>query len=138
MIETSEIENRAAQQDQLPAPLAPPERVAWNYWWSWAADGAEIFRDLEPEIWEECEHNPRLLLAKTSAFRLAEAATDPVYLDRVRHIDESFRAYISAPPHLKQDSITSEHPVAYFCAEFGIHSSLPLYSGGLGILAGDH
>src|ERR1043165_5595422 len=140
MIETSEIENRAAQQDQLPAPLAPLERLAWNYWWSWAADGAEIFRDLEPEIWEECEYNPRQLLAKTSAYRLAEAATDPVYLERGRRIGERFKAYMASGIGwpIEHPNITAEHPVAYFCAEFGIHNSLPLYSGGLGILAGDH
>jgi len=73
MVETTEIEKRgAAQQNRLPAPLAPLERLAWNYWWSWAADGAGIFRDLDPEIWEECEHNPRQLLAKTSAYRLGK------------------------------------------------------------------
>src|SRR5689334_3104111 len=140
MIETSEIENRAAQQNRLPAPLAPLERLAWNYWWSWAADCAEIFRDLEPEIWEECEYNPRLLLAKTSAYRLAEAATDPVYLERVRRIDERFQSYMASGIGWPIDhpKITAEHPVAYFCAEFGVHNSLPLYSGGLGILAGDH
>jgi starch phosphorylase len=140
MIETSEIENRAAQQTRLPAPLAPLERLAWNYWWSWAADGAEIFRDLEPEIWEDCEYNPRQLLAKTSAYRLAEAATDPVYLERVRRIDERFQSYMASGIGWTIDhpQITAEHPVAYFCAEFGVHNSLPLYSGGLGILAGDH
>ena len=140
MIETSEIENRAAQQNRVPAPLAPLERLAWNYWWSWAADGAEIFRDLEPEIWEECEYNPRQLLAKTSAYRLAEAATDPVYLERVRRIDERFQLYMASGIGWTIDhpKITAEHPVAYFCAEFGVHNSLPLYSGGLGILAGDH
>ena len=141
MIEATEIENRgAAQQNPLPAPLAPLERLAWNYWWSWAADGAGVFRDLDPEIWEECEHNPRQLLAKTSAYRLAEAATDPVYLERVRRIDESFQSYMASGTGWTIDDlkITGEHPVAYFCAEFGVHNSLPLYSGGLGILAGDH
>jgi starch phosphorylase len=140
MIETSEIENRAAQENRLPAPLAPLERLAWNYWWSWAADGAEIFRDLEPELWEECEYNPRRLLARTSAYRLAEAATDPVFLERVRRIEERFQAYMAAGIgwSIGDPKITAEHPVAYFCAEFGVHNSLPLYSGGLGILAGDH
>src|ERR1041385_3140782 len=140
MIETSEIENRAAQHNKVPAPLAPLERLAWNYWWSWAADGAEIFRDLDPEIWEDCEYNPRQLLAKTSAYRLAEAATDPVYLERVRRIDERFQTYMASGISWPIDhpNITPEHPVAYFCAEFGVHTSLPLYSGGLGILAGDH
>src|SRR4029078_4104453 len=138
MIETTEIEQRVVRKNELPAPLIPLERLAWNYWWSWAADGASVFRDLDSEIWEECEHNPRQLLAKTSAFRLAEAATDPVFLERVRKLDASFQAYMAAPSHLQNIAITPEHPVAYFCAEFGVHTSLPLYSGGLGILAGDH
>src|ERR1041384_56383 len=138
MIETTEIEQGVVRKNELPAPLIPLERLAWNYWWSWAADGASVFRDLDSEIWEECEHNPRQLLAKTSAFRLAEAATDPVFLERVRKLDASFQAYMTSPAHLQNVAITPEHPVAYFCAEFGIHSSLPLYSGGLGILAGDH
>jgi starch phosphorylase len=128
MIETTE----------LPAPLLPLERLAWNYWWSWAADGESVFRDLDADIWEECERNPRQLLAKTSAYRLAEAATDPVYLERVHRLDASFQSYMSSQPHLQLETITQEHPVAYFCAEFGVHTSLPLYSGGLGILAGDH
>ena len=140
MVETSEIEKRAAQLNRVPAPLAPLERLAWNYWWSWAADGAEIFRDLEPEIWEDCEYNPRQLLAKTSEYRLAEAATDPVYLERVQRIDEKFQAYMAAGIgwSISDAKITPDRPVAYFCAEFGVHNSLPLYSGGLGILAGDH
>ena len=117
-------------------PLLPLERLAWNYWWSWAPDGAALFRDLDPELWEECEHNPRQLLARVSSYRRAEAATDPVYLERVDRIARSFDAYMAAKP--VASSITAEHPVAYFCAEFGVHTSLPLYSGGLGILAGDH
>src|SRR5215203_1880955 len=138
MIETTEMEQRVTQKNALPAPLIPLERLAWNYWWSWAADGESIFRDLDSEIWEECEHNPRQLLAKTSEYRLAEAATDPVYMERVRRIDASFQSYIISSSHIQSQAITQEHPVAYFCAEFGVHTSLPLYSGGLGILAGDH
>jgi glycogen phosphorylase len=137
-IETTETEQRVVRKNELPAPLIPLERLAWNYWWSWAADGESIFRDLDSEIWEECEHNPRQLLGKTSSFRLAEAATDPIYLERVRRLDETFQTYLTSTPHLQLDAITKEHPVAYFCAEFGVHTSLPLYSGGLGILAGDH
>ncbi|HEX6650391.1 MAG TPA: alpha-glucan family phosphorylase [Pyrinomonadaceae bacterium] len=134
------MDPRVARAQSLPAPLIPLERLAWNYWWSWAPDGPGVFRDLDSEIWEECEQNPRALLGKTSAFRLAEAATDPVYLERVRRIDQSFQSYMAATPHWQHEdkTITREHPVAYFCAEFGVHTSLPLYSGGLGILAGDH
>src|SRR5215216_4744316 len=138
MIETTGMEQRVERKNELPGPLIPLEHLAWNYWWSWAADGESVFRDLDPEIWEECERNPRQLLAKTSPYRLAEAATDPVYLERVHRLDASFQSYMVSQPHLQIETITREHPVAYFCAEFGIHTSLPLYSGGLGILAGDH
>ncbi|HET7113034.1 MAG TPA: alpha-glucan family phosphorylase, partial [Pyrinomonadaceae bacterium] len=118
-------------------PLLLLEPLVWNYWWSWAPDGAAVFRDLDPELWEECEHNPRQLLAKISPYRLAEISSDPVYLERVRRLSQGFQAYLNADPD-STTAITREHPVAYFCAEFGIHTSLPLYSGGLGILAGDH
>ena len=58
-IETTETEQRVARKNELPVPLTALERLAWNYWWSWAADGEGVFRDLDSEIWEECEHNPR-------------------------------------------------------------------------------
>ena len=70
----------------LPLPLQPLERLSWNYWWSWSADGPGIFRDLDADLWEECEHNPRLLLTRTSEYRLAQMATDPTFTDRVRHL----------------------------------------------------
>jgi starch phosphorylase len=142
MIETTEMEQRVSEENTLPPSLIPLHRLAWNYWWSWAPDGISIFRDLDPELWEECEHNPRRLFARTSAYRLAQAAVDPVYLERVRRLDEGFQNYLAPGPSWSGDgtyhAITTEHPVAYFCAEYGVHNSLPLYSGGLGILAGDH
>ena len=129
----------------LPLPLQALERLSWNYWWSWAADGASIFRDLDPHLWEECEHNPRLLLARTSEYRLAQMATDPKYIERVSELERHFDEYIARPlaTYISPSGdiageISAAHPVAYFCAEYGVHNSLPLYSGGLGMLAGDH
>jgi starch phosphorylase len=144
MIETTEEFKDITQEEKqtLPLSLQSLERLSWNYWWSWSPDGPSVFRDLEPEIWEEYEHNPRLLLAKTSEYRLAQMATDPVYIDRVRRLTESFDRYMADAepwsPHDGERVITAAHPVAYFCAEYGVHNSLPLYSGGLGMLAGDH
>jgi starch phosphorylase len=130
------------RQRVLPPTLQPLGALAWNYWWSWAPDGVELFRDLDPGMWEQCERNPRALLAQTSDLRLAQMAADPSFADRIRRLDERFNAYMSDTepwPKLQlAPRITRQSPVAYFCAEFGIHSSLPLYSGGLGILAGDH
>lgn len=126
---------------QLPLSLRALDRIAWNYWWSWSADGPGVFRDLNPDIWEQYEQNPRLLLAKTSEYRLSQMATDPIYIERVRRLSEEFDRYMGVTtswPRAGASRVTPEHPVAYFCAEYGIHNSLPLYSGGLGILAGDH
>src|SRR5213080_3215977 len=127
---------------KLPDALQPLERLSRNFWWSWAPDGAEIFRDLDPELWNHCEQNPRALLAGVSDLRLAQMVADSPYVSRVNRLAERFADYInhtktSPRLHLGPD-ITRESPVAYFCAEYGIHNSLPLYSGGLGMLAGDH
>lgn len=126
----------------LPQPLQPLEDLSWNYWWSWAPDGAEVFRDLDAGLWQQCEQNPRTMLAQISDLRMAQIAADPTFADRVQRLSERFAAYLSDTrpwPKLQlAPRITRDNPVAYFCAEFGIHNSLPLYSGGLGILAGDH
>src|SRR2546423_2181661 len=131
-----------AEQSALPETIAALERISWNYWWSWNADGSSVFRDLDQEVWNDCEHNPRRLLREISQYNLMRMATDPVYIERVRRVAESFDAYMDAGAHtwaaINARAITHENPVAYFCAEFGVHHSLPLYSGGLGILAGDH
>jgi len=140
--ETQNEPDAATRTRDLPATLQPLERLAWNYWWSWAPDGAEIFRDLDQGLWQQCEHNPRALLEQVSDLRLAQMAADPTFSDRVRRLAERFDTYMDDPrpsPKLNVPArITREDPVAYFCAEFGVHNSLPLYSGGLGILAGDH
>jgi starch phosphorylase len=128
--------------ERLPETIAALERVSWNYWWSWNPDGSSVFRDLDQEAWDECEHNPRRLLRAVPPYSLMRKATDPVYIERVGRLAASFDAYMAAgaqtwaAAHARE--ITRERPVAYFCAEFGVHHSLPLYSGGLGILAGDH
>lgn len=144
MIETSALKKKNVN-NELPLSLRQLDRLSWNYWWSWAPNGAATFRDLDPKVWEECEHNPRLLLARTSEYRLAQMATDPTYILRVRKLVERFDQYL-IDAQARQDlwsrdpatQFNADHPVAYFCAEYGVHNSLPLYSGGLGMLAGDH
>lgn len=126
----------------LPSPLQALERLCWNYWWSWSSDGPGVYRDLDAELWDQCEHNPRALLDKVSDYRLAEMAADPVYRDRVQRLAEQFDSYMDLPSGNSNtfgtSNISGENPVAYFCAEYGVHNSLPMYSGGLGVLAGDH
>src|SRR6266436_4457312 len=142
---STEIENDSKSANSsrpLPPPLEPLQPLSWNYWWSWAPDGNEVFRDLDPGLWQQYEQNPRVLLAQVSDLRLAQVAADPAFADRIQRLSARFGNYLSDPqPWSKLQlapRISRNTPVAYFCAEFGIHNSLPLYSGGLGILAGDH
>ncbi|MEZ5344061.1 MAG: alpha-glucan family phosphorylase [Pyrinomonadaceae bacterium] len=122
---------------KLPENLEFLDTLSRNYYWSWNSDAAELFRDLDPEIWESCEQNPRELLAKVSDLRLWQKAVEPDYTDKLELLRQKFERYISERPKAF-GQITAENPVAYFCAEYGVHNSLPIYSGGLGILAGDH
>src|SRR5260221_12528266 len=142
---STQIENdskSANSSRRLPPPLEPLQQLSWIYWWSWAPDGNEVFRDLDPGLWQQCEQNPRLLLSQVSDLRLAQVAADPAFADRTRRLSVRFKDYLSDrrpwPKLQLAPRIDRATPVAYFCAEFGIHNSLPLYSGGLGILAGDH
>jgi starch phosphorylase len=125
--------NKLNATSALPTPLQALELLSWNYWWSWSSDGAGVYRDLDAELWDQVEHNPRLLLSQVSEYRLAEMATDPVYIERIGKLSKQFGEYMRGA-----SAVPSEDPVAYFCAEYGVHNSLPLYSGGLGVLAGDH
>ena len=120
---------RAVAGRALPEPLQGLADLAENFWWSWSAAGASLFRDLDPDLWDKYEHNPRRLLADVSLLRLSQMATDPAYVRRVSDLTAQFSAYVNDVRHWKNNpDITHERPVAYFCAEFGIHHSLPLYS----------
>jgi glycogen phosphorylase len=126
---------------QLPENLRILEQISWNYWWSWAKDGAAVYRDLNPSLWEKTEQNPRRVLHEISDLHLWQRAADANFTGRVEKLAEEFEKYIGQQQQAfdgVRRSITPENPVAYFCAEYGVHNSLPLYSGGLGILAGDH
>src|SRR5215204_7523579 len=141
-VEPTQVREEAAGATKLPETIEALERVSRNYWWSWMPDGHAVFRDLDQEVWDACEHNPRRLLKEVPQYSLMRMATDPVYIKRVRRVAESFDEYMAAGAETwaarHAPALTHAHPVAYFCAEFGVHHSLPLYSGGLGILAGDH
>ncbi len=119
---------------RIPQPLAPLARVAYNYRWSWAPDGPPLFRDLDPHRWELCDGNPVRLLEETSPGRLVKAARDPRIVERARVLAALIDDDLERPP---MSADLFEAPIAFFCAEFGVHGSLPVYSGGLGILAGD-
>ncbi|MBK8179666.1 MAG: alpha-glucan family phosphorylase [Planctomycetes bacterium] len=126
----------------LPQNLAGLERLARNYWWSWDPEGRDLFAELSPISWRVTGHNPISTLSQVFPEDLEEKAADPRFCEKLSRVLKRFDAYMAAPGRevsLGQGlALTPEHPVAYFCAEFGVHESLRIYSGGLGILSGDH
>ncbi len=125
---------------QIPARIEGLRDIAYNLWWTWTPEASELFRDLEPELWVKFHHNPAQMLRHVTQSRLQEVANDPQFAERVDALKQRLDAYLSR----KDRWFHKTHPdkkdllVAYFSAEFGIHEALPIYSGGLGILAGDH
>jgi len=123
----------------IPEPLSFLEVLSQNYWWSWELDAKELFRRIDSELWKKSERNPVLLLANVSQKRLEELSTDPGFLDHQSRVKELFEARINTPfSNVYQETYDREGAIAYFSMEFGIHESLPIFAGGLGILAGDH
>jgi starch phosphorylase len=123
----------------VPPPLAALLELSKNLWWVWQPDAIELFRRLDRDLWEKVYHNPVKLLGQVEQAKLAAAATDEGYLAHLHRVHAAFQKHLTQPQWFQ-----SNHPdqgklsVAYFSAEFGLHESLPIYSGGLGILAGDH
>jgi len=123
----------------VPAPLAPLLEIANNLWWCWHPDAVELFRRLDRGLWEEVHHNPVKLLGVINQTVLAKMAEDDSYLAYLQRVYTSFKAHIAEKGwYNKAHGDKARLLVAYFSAEFGLHESLPIYSGGLGILAGDH
>ena len=123
----------------VPEPLLPLLELAHNLWWVWHADAVELFRRLDRKLWEDVYHNPVKLLGSMSQGTLAEAAKDEGYLAHMNRVLEVFQEHLDQKGwYQEQHGDDSNLRVAYFSAEFGLHESLPIYSGGLGILAGDH
>ncbi len=120
---------------RVPQPLAGLARLAYNYRWSWTPGGHDLFSSIDPVRWERCGENPVRLLGETGLESLARAASDPELLERIDEVEATVRADLERPA--ATGPATPERPIAYFCAEFGVHRSLPVYSGGLGALAGD-
>jgi starch phosphorylase len=122
----------------LPDTLSALEEIAGNLRWSWHEPTKELFARISPELWQEVEHDPIALLGSVEPARLAELAGDQGYVDWANHVRDELRAYIHDPRWYQSLGDSAPAAIAYFSPEFGIASSLPQYSGGLGILAGDH
>ncbi len=122
----------------LPERLKGLRDLAANWWWCWQAEGWEIFSSIDAEIWENSEHNPIKLLANVSGARLTELSENLDFLNKMDDLLEKFGSYMSEQAKTTEDILSAENPVAYFSTEYGICESLPIYSGGLGVLSGDH
>lgn len=123
----------------VPAALAPLLELAGNLWWVWNADAVELFKRINRELWTECGHNPKKLVNTIPVARLQELATDQGYLSHLRRVYAAYRAHMDSPGWFASThDERGKNLIAYFSAEFGLHESIQIYSGGLGILAGDH
>ena len=126
-------------EPSLPKTLAPLLDLAHNLWWGWHGDALEVFRRMDPQEWENCYHNPVAMLGRMSQERLTELAEDEGFLAHLLRVNRELQEYLSTPGWWRRTYGGDRQPqVAYFCAEFGISECLPIYSGGLGVLAGDH
>src|SRR6202161_763373 len=135
------VVSEARTLDRFVAPLQ--ERLwslARNLWWSWDNDSTSLFRDLDPQRWRELNHNPIALLSELPLAMVEKRAQELVLHSRVNYAFRRKREYLDADHTggARHAGVLRPRPVAYFSAEFGLHESLPVYSGGLGVLAGDH
>jgi phosphorylase/glycogen(starch) synthase len=119
-------------QSDVPEKLASLKELAGNLWWSWNSEAEVLFKRMDPSLWEEVRHNPKLLLEKIDYKRLLVLEDDEEFVTDLDSVYNTFRAYMDRPVDKEKPS------VAYFSMEFGIHPSMRLYSGGLGVLAGDY
>ncbi|WP_368144202.1 glycosyltransferase family 1 protein [Bacteroides finegoldii] len=119
-------------KSRIPVELEKLSEIARNIWWAWNFEATELFRDLDPELWKECGQNPVLLLERMSYEKLEALTKDKVILRRMNEVYTKFRDYMDVRPDSQRPS------VAYFSMEYGLSSVLKIYSGGLGVLAGDY
>ena len=119
-------------KSRVPAELEKQSELARNIWWAWNYEATELFRDLDPTLWKEAGQNPVLLLERMSYEKLEALSKDKVILKRMNDVYAKFRDYMDVTPDNKRPS------VAYFSMEYGLNHVLKIYSGGLGVLAGDY
>ncbi|RKY89832.1 alpha-glucan phosphorylase [candidate division KSB1 bacterium] len=124
---------------KLPKKMMKIKEIAYNLWWAWNNDAIDLFRRLDSDLWEESNHNPVKMLSTISQKVLEEKSSDDGFLEHLRNIVKKFEHYIKEKTWYEKNFGKQDSPrIAYFSAEFGLTECIPIYSGGLGILAGDH
>ena len=125
----------------LPQPLEPLRQLAHNLYFSWSVETQRLFQRMDEQLWHDCQHNPVQLLGSLSQEKLSALATDDGFLAHMQRAQQQLQTYLDADTWYRQarrDTKVKGECYAYFSAEFGLADCLPIYSGGLGILAGDH
>ena len=122
----------------IPEPLSFLEMLSRNLWWSWQHDAQELFRRMNPALWETSGRNPVAFLNHIDQQRFEELAKDGGFLANLRQVKERFVSQVLNPVDRSNSPFSQKDIIAYFSMEFGIHESLPIFAGGLGMLAGDH
>ncbi len=123
----------------LPEELAPLKELAYNLWHAWNPEALTLFMRVDRELWEKCNHNPVLMLGRVEQDRLNKLANDDGFLTHLKRVSDEFHRYVEYRRFFQFAlGVEKEFRVAYFSAEFGVNDSIPNYSGGLGVLAGDH
>lgn len=119
-------------ESQLPQELAPLHELAHNIWWSWNLDAEALFQNIDPQRFVALQYNPIALLDELSGERIQQLLADREFMNHLKRVDKTFKAY------QKEQADPQSPRIAYFSMEYGLHTSLRLYSGGLGVLAGDY
>lgn len=135
------ILGRVAVFPVMPARINRIYELAFNLWWSWTPLAQELYKVLDPQLWDAVNHNPVRFLSHVAPEKLEQAASDRHYLENYDAVLAQFDQYMHPqnPTWFKQTHPElADKTIAYFSAEFGLHEALPIYSGGLGVLAGDH
>jgi starch phosphorylase len=122
----------------IPESLSFLETLSRNLWWCWTRDAIELFRRIDPRLWAECGRNPISFLTRVPQPRLEKLSRDSSYLAHLHRVRELFDKRVTHSEIQLDLPFGPEESIAYFSMEFGLHESLPLFAGGLGILAGDH
>lgn len=125
---------------KLPPRLSRLDQLAYNLWWSWNPEARRLYSAVDPALWEYVYHNPVKFLRRVDPGTLERAASDDAFLSRYKTVMAAFDAYMRPESTWFEGTYPdlAGHTIAYFSAEFGLHESLPIYSGGLGVLSGDH
>ena len=134
------IFNKVTVNPQLPKPIEKLGEISENLWWSWNTEFLKIFKEIDIDLWEQCNKNSVKFLRLVDQAKLEKASVDPEILRNYKVNVDNFENYMKSRTtwFSKQYPENKDDIIAYFSAEYGLDETLPIYSGGLGILSGDH